>query len=455
MRVLVLGGTIDGREVTRALTEAGHDVVTSLAGRTTAARRRAADTVIGGFGGPEGLARWLGAERIDAVVDATHPFASQMSHHAAAASSATGVPLLRLNRPGWASHPRAGTWTWADDHAAAAAAAADLAGPGGRVLLTVGRQPLGHYRGLAHVLARVAEMPRDARGDPPPQPPGWTIVEDRGPYELAAERGLLTREGIAVMVTKDSGAAATAAKLDAAAERGVPVVVVRRPPGPGGVPRVPTVAGVVAWIEALGSSPVDTEWGTTPGLPDEAFEHDGLITKRHQRAGALAFLRPLPQQLLWDVGTGSGAIAVEWARAAEGARAIGVERNPERAARARRNIERLAPGRVDVIEGDALAAIAGLPAPDAVFLGGGVSAPVLEACWHVLRPDGRIVAHGVTIETEGVLAAMFRAHGGQLARLGVEIAEPIGRFHGWTPLRAVTQWSCVRHIPLDESARPA
>lgn len=189
---------------------------------------------------------------------------------------------------------------------------------------------------------------------------------------------------------------------------------------------------------------MDTEWGTTPGLPDDAFEHDGLITKRHQRAGALAFLRPLAGQLLWDVGTGSGAIAVEWARAAEGARAIGVERKPERAARARRNIERLAPGRVEVVEGDAVAVIAGLPAPDAVFLGGGVSAPALDACWRALRPGGRIVAHGVTIETEGVLADMVRAHGGQLARLGVEIAEPIGRFYGWTPLRAVTQWSCVR-----------
>ncbi len=251
MRVLVLGGTVDGREVACALTEAGHMVVTSVAGRTATTRRCAPGTVSGGFGGPEGLARWLGDERIDAVVDATHPFASQMSHHAAGAGEATGVPLLRLDRPGWASHPGASAWTWVDDHPSAADAATALAGPGGRVLLTVGRQPLRHYRALGHVLARVAEMPRDAAGEPPAQPPGWTILEDRGPYDLASERELLRREGIAVLVAKDSGGAATAAKLDAAAEAGVPVVVVRRPAGPGGVPSVSTVADAAAWIEAL------------------------------------------------------------------------------------------------------------------------------------------------------------------------------------------------------------
>lgn len=182
--------------------------------------------------------------------------------------------------------------------------------------------------------------------------------------------------------------------------------------------------------------------GSTPGLPDEAFEHDGLITKRHQRASAFAFLRPAPDQLLWDVGTGSGAMAIEWCRAAEGAQAIGLERNPERAARARRNIERLAPGRVQVIDGDAADSVAGLPAPDAVFMGGGVGAEVLDACWAVLRVGGRIVAHGVTVETEALLAERYRRHGGSLARLSVEIAEPLGRFLGWTPTRAVTQWAC-------------
>ena len=187
-----------------------------------------------------------------------------------------------------------------------------------------------------------------------------------------------------------------------------------------------------------------TDLGTTPGLPDETFDHDGLITKRHQRASAFAYLRPAPGELLWDVGTGSGAMAVEWCRAAEGTRAIGLERNPERAARARANAERLAPGRVEVLEGDAGALLPGLPAPDAVFVGGGATDGVLDACWDALRPGGRMVVHGVTIETEALLVAAYRARGGALARLVVEHAEPLGRFLAWTPHRPVIQWSAVK-----------
>lgn len=189
---------------------------------------------------------------------------------------------------------------------------------------------------------------------------------------------------------------------------------------------------------------MDDDWGTTPGLPDDVFEHDGLITKRHQRASAFAFLRPRPGELLWDVGTGSGAMAIEWARAARGAGAIGLERNAERAARARRNVERLAPGAVEILEGDAAVLVGSLPAPDAVFIGGGTASGVIDAAWALLRPGGRMVVHGVTVETERLLVDAYRAHGGQLARLGVEVAEPIGRFLGWTPLRSVTQWSCSR-----------
>ena len=161
-----------------------------------------------------------------------------------------------------------------------------------------------------------------------------------------------------------------------------------------------------------------------PGLPDDAFEHDGLITKRHQRATAFAFLRPAAGELLWDVGTGSGAMAIEWCRAAPGARAIGLERNPERAARARRNAERWTPGQVQIIEGAASTTLAALPSPDAVFLGGAVSDEVLDACWAALRAGGRVVAHGVTLETEALLAERYRRHGGSLARLSIEIAEP-------------------------------
>lgn len=185
---------------------------------------------------------------------------------------------------------------------------------------------------------------------------------------------------------------------------------------------------------------------TVPGLPDEVFEHDGLITKRHARASAFAFLRPAAGEVLWDVGTGSGAMAVEWCRAAPGARAIGLERKAERAARARENVDRLAPGAVDVVECDAFALITAgeLPAPDAVFIGGGATGGAIDASWNALRPGGRIVVHGVTLDTEALLVEAYREHGGQLARITVETAESLGRFLAWTPLRAITQWSCTK-----------
>ena len=184
--------------------------------------------------------------------------------------------------------------------------------------------------------------------------------------------------------------------------------------------------------------------GTTPGLPDETFEHDGLITKRHQRASAFAFLRPRSGELLWDLGAGSGAVAIEWCRAAPDARAVAVERDPERAGRARHNAERLASGRVEVLVGDVPGLLGTLPRPDAVFVGGGASAEVLDRCWDALGAGGRLVVHGVTIDTEGLLVEAYRSRGGSLARLGVETAEPLGRFLGWRPLRPVVQWACVK-----------
>lgn len=186
------------------------------------------------------------------------------------------------------------------------------------------------------------------------------------------------------------------------------------------------------------------ECSTTPGLPDEAFEHDGLITKRHVRASAFAFLRPAAGELMWDVGLGSGAMAIEWCRAAPGATAIGLERKAERAERAFRNVERMVPGRVQVVIGEASKTLADLPAPDAVFIGGGVTDGVLDGCWQALKPGGRIVAHGVTLDTETLLAERYRTYGGSLTRLAIENAEPLGRFLSWTPARAVTQWACTK-----------
>lgn len=180
----------------------------------------------------------------------------------------------------------------------------------------------------------------------------------------------------------------------------------------------------------------------TPGLPEDAFDHDGQITKREVRALALAALVPVPGQLLWDVGAGSGSVAVEWMRTHPASRAVAVEPRADRRARIARNAEALGVPGLQVVAGSAPGALAGLPAPDAVFVGGGVSVPgVLDACVAALAPGGRLVANGVTVQTESVLAAWHERLGGTLTRIAVERAGPIGGFTGWRPARAVTQWA--------------
>lgn len=165
--------------------------------------------------------------------------------------------------------------------------------------------------------------------------------------------------------------------------------------------------------------------GRAPGLPDDVFEHDGLVTKRVIRAAALAHLRPMPGELLWDIGVGAGSVAIEWCRGADGARAIGVERRSDRASRAVANAERLAPeGSFELVEGSASDVVATLPPPHAVFVGGGGTITVLETAMNALRPGGRIVVHGVTLEAELLAAEAHRRWGGQLARIQVETAEP-------------------------------
>ena len=178
---------------------------------------------------------------------------------------------------------------------------------------------------------------------------------------------------------------------------------------------------------------------TLPGLPDDAFEHDGQLTKRDLRAVALARLAPLPGQLLWDVGAGAGSVAIEWSRAHPANRAIAVERSAERAARIGRNADRLGVPELRVVEGSAPEALGGLPAPDAVFLGGSVAA--WPFCWAALSEGGRLVAHAVTLESEQTLAQAYAARGGELVRIAVEHAAPLGGFTGWAPARTVTQWS--------------
>jgi precorrin-6A/cobalt-precorrin-6A reductase len=237
--VLILGGTAEARELAGALDAAGVAVISSLAGRVAHPRLPPGAVRIGGFGGPDALADWLRHHGIVAVVDATHPFAERISASAARACPAAGTALLRLERRGW--HERPGDrWRWVENLAAAAEA---VAGLGVRVLLTTGRQGLEAFAPLDDTwfLIRCVDPPG------PPLPARHELVLDRGPYTLAGELALLDAHGIDLVVTKDSGGAHTEAKLDAARERGVPVIVVRRPPR-APAPTVTTVTAAAAWV---------------------------------------------------------------------------------------------------------------------------------------------------------------------------------------------------------------
>ena len=182
-----------------------------------------------------------------------------------------------------------------------------------------------------------------------------------------------------------------------------------------------------------------------PGLPDDAYESDGQLTRREARALALAALAPGPGQLLWDVGAGSGSIGIEWMRVDARCRAVAVERRQDRAERVRRNATNLGVPDLEVVCGNAPEVLSGLPGPAAVFVGGGVTADgLLETCWERLEPGGRLVAHAVTIESEAVLHRWQRAVGGHLARLAASHAGPLGGFTAWRPALPVTQWQVTR-----------
>ncbi|MEO1328485.1 MAG: precorrin-6y C5,15-methyltransferase (decarboxylating) subunit CbiE [Pseudomonadota bacterium] len=177
------------------------------------------------------------------------------------------------------------------------------------------------------------------------------------------------------------------------------------------------------------------------GLPDEAFRHDGKMTKREARTLALSKLAPQRKGLLWDVGAGCGSIGVEWMRAARDAAAIAIEPRAERRALAAENALALGAPRLEIIEGEAPGALDGLPPPDAVFVGGGLSRETIAACRAALKPHGRLVAHAVTLEGEAVLIAAEAEFGGELTRIAIARAEPIGPYRGWRPMMPVTQWS--------------
>jgi len=182
-----------------------------------------------------------------------------------------------------------------------------------------------------------------------------------------------------------------------------------------------------------------------PGLPDAAYDHDGQLTKREVRAITLARLAPVPGHLLWDVGAGAGSIAIEWLRTDRTCRAIAVERDPQRAARIGANAAALGVPELRVVLGPAPGALDGLDPPDAVFVGGGVTAPgLLDRCWDALRPGGRLVVNAVTLETESTLVEAYGRHGGDLTRIAIGRAAPLGGHTGWRTMMPVTQWAVTK-----------
>jgi precorrin-6A/cobalt-precorrin-6A reductase len=239
-RVLVLGGTGEARDLAARLADqTGTEVISSLAGRTSDPARPPGQTRVGGFGGAAGLAAWLAAERIGAVVDATHPFAAAMTAAAVAATGRLKIPLLVLRRPGWTAGP-------GDDwrRVPSLAAAATRLSPGARVFLTVGSTEVSAFapdQGRWFLI-------RSVQAPAPPLPPRAQLLLARGPFEVADELALMRRHAVDVLVTRDSGGEMTSAKLTAARRLGLPVVMVDRPPAPD-APAVATTAEAITWLE--------------------------------------------------------------------------------------------------------------------------------------------------------------------------------------------------------------
>jgi precorrin-6B C5,15-methyltransferase / cobalt-precorrin-6B C5,C15-methyltransferase len=206
-------------------------------------------------------------------------------------------------------------------------------------------------------------------------------------------------------------------------------------------PHADTDPLVLTAVEAV-ADPGTLPLPTVPGLRDDAFADDGQLTKREVRAVSLARLAPVPGELLWDVGAGAGSVGIEWMRTDPSCRAVAVEARPDRAQRISGNAARLGVPGLRIVEGRAPDALTGLPTPDAVFVGGGATTPgLLEACWEALPPGGRLVVNAVTVESESVLAGWFARAGGDLVRIGVQRAEPVGSFTGWKAAMPVTIWS--------------
>lgn len=204
-------------------------------------------------------------------------------------------------------------------------------------------------------------------------------------------------------------------------------------------------------IECHADSP-EAGMALTPGRPEVDFDHDDQISKREVRAVILARLAPRAGEHLWDLGAGSGSVAVEWLLTHPANQATAVEQHPERLERARTNARNLGAGSLALVQAETPEALAGLEAPDAIFIGGGLTAQgLLAKCWAALPAGGRLVATAVTTEGEAVLARAQDDYGGTLTRLAVDRSEPLGRFTGWQPLRPVTLWAATRPSTADET----
>lgn len=246
--MLILGGTAEARALAAALVAQGRPVITSLAGRVRDPALPVGEVRVGGFStasrdGVAGLAAYLSDDHVGAVVDATHPFAATISANAIAATSRTDTPLVRLQRPGWSDHPDASRWTWVDSVDQAVSAGAGSRRP----FLTTGRQSLDRFLPWADrdVTVRVVDPPEF------PLPERWHLIRSRGPYAYADDFALLRDAGSDLLVTKDSGGTHTAAKLSAARDLGMRVVVIDRPPSPAGVPVVASVAESLTWLDRV------------------------------------------------------------------------------------------------------------------------------------------------------------------------------------------------------------
>jgi len=242
-RVLILGGTTEARGLAARLVGGmGIDVVSSLAGRVASPCMPPGQVRVGGFGGPTGLASWIESHGIQALIDATHPFAATISRNAAAATAASHVPLLALRRPAWVAG-EGDRW-----HEAASLEDAALMLPelGRRHFLTIGRQRVSSFADVSEAwfLVRCIDPPEE------PAPPRMELLLDRGPFSLAAEIALMRSHRVDTVVTKNSGGEATAAKLTAARVLGLPVVMVQRPAPPEGVREVSDVDSAVEWVDA-------------------------------------------------------------------------------------------------------------------------------------------------------------------------------------------------------------